>query len=73
MTSGKGSLTKLEALKAEYGPKFKAEAPKVKRINQKCLDLLCVTAIGRVGLDRGGRLRIKKATCTNKRCPREKK
>jgi hypothetical protein len=69
--TGKGSLAKLGRLKAEYGPKFRASAPKIRRINQKCLDLFCPTAIGRVGLDRGSRLRIRQATCTRKRCPKE--
>jgi hypothetical protein len=73
MASGKGTLAELERLKAEYREKFKAEAPKVRRINRRCLDLLCPQAIGRVGLDRGGRLRIKRVTCTNKRCPKEGK
>jgi len=70
---GKGSLTKLEALKAEHAETFRAQAPKVKRINQRCFELLCPTAIGRVGLDRGRRLRVKKTTCTRKRCPREER
>ena len=71
MVLGKGTLTELEKLKAKYREKFKAEAPKVKRINQRCFDLLCPTAIGRVGLDGGRQLRVKRSTCTNKRCPRE--
>jgi len=62
----------LERLKAEYAEKFRAAAPKVKRINEKCFKLLCPTAIARVGLAKGGYLRVSKPTCTRKRCPREK-
>jgi hypothetical protein len=69
---GKGSLTKLADLKKKHGPRFKAEAPKTKRINEECFRLLCPTAIGRVGLAKGGYLRVSKPTCTRKRCPREK-
>ena len=72
MTRGKGSLTKLEQLKTEHADEFRAAAPKTRRIEQECFDLLCPTAIGRVGLAKGGYLRVEKPTCTRKRCPRQR-
>jgi len=69
---GKASLAKLERLKAKYADEFRRTAPKVKRINEECFKLLCPTAIARVGLAKGGYLRVSKPTCTRKRCPREK-
>ena len=72
MAVGKGSLKRLEELKKKYGPKFKAEAPKYRKINQRCFDLLCPYAIGQVGMDKGGTLRTKAKTCKRKRCPRDK-
>jgi hypothetical protein len=69
---GRGTLIKLEKLKAEHADEFRAAAPKTKRINEECFTLLCPTAIGRVGLAKGGYLRVSKPTCTRKRCPREK-
>lgn len=69
---GKGSLSKLERLKEEHGLKFKAEAPKYRKINQRCFDLLCPYAIGQVGMDRGGTLRTDAKTCKRKRCPKDK-
>ena len=71
MALGKGSLSKLEQLKAEHADEFRAAAPKTRRIEQECFDLLCPTAIGRVGLAKGDYLRVEKPTCTRKRCPRQ--
>lgn len=73
MALGKGTLGDLERLRAKHREKFKAAAPKVRRINQECLNFLCPMAIGRIGLDRGGQLRIKQTTCTWARCPRERR
>lgn len=72
MTEGKGSLTKLEQLKAEYGPKFKAAAPKRRKIDQECGDLLCPYALRHVRPDRRGLLWIKNEWCAEKRCPKER-
>jgi hypothetical protein len=69
---GRGTLIKLEKLKAKYADELRAAAPKVKRINERCFALLCPTAIARVGMARGGYLRVDRPTCTRKRCPREK-
>ena len=69
---GKGSLSKLERLKAEHREKFKAEAPKVKKIDGRCFELRCPTAINPRRLKyRGGSLHLIGANCTRKRCPRE--
>jgi len=73
MAQGEGSLAELDRLKAEHAEEFRAAAPKVKRINEECFKLLCPTAIARVGLAKGGYLRVSKPTCTRKKCPREKK
>jgi len=72
MTTGKGTLSKLEKLKTEYAEKFKAAAPKYRKINQRCFDLLCPYAIGEIGMDRGGVLRTNAKTCKRKRCPKDK-
>jgi len=72
MAIGKGTLTKLEELKAKYAEKFKSEAPKYRKIDQRCFDLLCPYAIGQVGMDEGGILRTKAKMCKRKRCPKDK-
>jgi hypothetical protein len=69
---GKGSLSKLEALKDEYREELKAKAPKVKKIDARCFKLRCKTAVNPARLRHsGGRLRLARGTCTRKTCPRE--
>jgi len=69
---GKGSLDKLEALKAEYTHQFREAAPKVKRIDGQCFKLRCKTAVNPAGLKHsGGSLRLSRGTCTRKTCPRK--
>jgi len=41
---GKGSLTKLDELKKEHGPKFKAAAPKRRKRGPLCLYFRCKSA-----------------------------
>jgi hypothetical protein len=70
---GQGSLALLEELKAQYGPVFKAEAPKSRhKIDQRCADLLCSHLAKKTRVGPGGLWRIKSEWCTEKDCPREK-
>jgi hypothetical protein len=69
--TGKGTLTDLERLKAEYAEKFRRAAPKVKRIGKRCFAIHCST-VSPARLKRsGGNLRLAKGTCTRKTCPWE--
>jgi len=70
MVQGKGSLTELEQLKKEHGPRFKTEAPKVKRIDLPCFKVRCSTAMNPDRLKFTWRgLRVARGTCTRKTCP----
>jgi hypothetical protein len=68
---GRGSLSRLEALKAIYAPKFK-EANRSRRITGKCLEVGCSLAWSRVRYV-NGELRVTRTTCRRKKCPRESK
>lgn len=68
----KGSLLRLEELKAEHRERFRAAAPKVKQIDVMCFRLRCPTALNPNRLKGTWRgLRLAKGTCTRRTCPRE--
>jgi len=69
MALGKGTLTELEKLKAEHGPKFKAEAQKRRKTGPLCLHFRCKSA---KLVESSAGLRLRVTWCKRKRCPRKR-
>jgi hypothetical protein len=65
---GKGSLAKLEKLKAEHGPRFKQAAKQCKR-GDECVKIRCVHATRYLVMGPSG-LRLRGGYCKRKGCPR---
>jgi len=70
MAEGHGTLTELDQLKKEWGPRFKEAAPKIKRIGLDCFKVRCSTALNPARLKFSWRgVRLAKTRCTRATCP----
>ena len=68
MAIGKGTLTDLEQLKEEWGPRFKKAAPKRRKRGPLCFYFRCKSA---KLVESPAGLRLQGGYCKLKRCPRK--
>lgn len=68
MSQGKGSLSKLEELKAEHVPRFKVVAKQCKR-SDECIKIRCIHAIRYLAMGPSG-LRLRGGYYKRRSCPR---